>query len=135
MAGTRSKRVARDLVGKDPTRLAPEELDALIHECERKIEIMEGFAESEEWKLSRKRLETRRDNLAHEMAGLIRRMTRPVMIRPGEPTPPPVTPEQIAYQQGRIDENVDLLRFPIVTVQLWRQQIAQLRELRERSTS
>lgn len=115
---------------RDPRLMSPEDLARFIAESERKIDLMEAHIESEEWKLSRTRLEKRRDMLAHELAGLIRRMTRPAATQPGATALPPVTPEQIAYQQGRIDENADLIRFPIMTVRLWKEQLDQLQTIR-----
>lgn len=122
MARLRKRRQPRD-----PRLMEPEDLARFIAESERKIGVMEAFLEDEPWKIARTRLEKRRDLLANEMVGLIRRMTRPIA---GQPL---VTPEQIAYQQGRVDENADLIRFPLVTVRLWKEQLEQLQTIRAAS--
>lgn len=121
---------AKPRAKRDPRQMTPEDLARVIDDSTRKIQLMEAFETSEEWKLQRTRLEKRKDMLGHEMAGLIRRMTRPSATQPGATVIPPVTPEQIAYQQGRVDENSDLLRFPRLTLQLWREQLAELQTIR-----
>lgn len=117
---------APDLLKADPLKLSPPDLDALIRECEHKVGLMQVFASSEEWALTKKRLEARRDLLEHEMTGLRRRLVNP---KPGQPA---VTLEQIAYQEGRIEENRNLIAFPKMTLAIWGDQINQLRALRER---
>src|SRR5207244_2060500 len=83
----------RRSVVRDPRLMPPEDLARLIADSERKIQVMDAFEQSEEWKLQRTRLEKRRDMLGNEMAGLIRRMTRPVATQPGGVMLAPVTPE------------------------------------------
>lgn len=117
---------APDLLRADPMRLSPSDLDALIRDCDRKIGLMQVFSQSEEWALTKKRLEARRDLLEHEMLGLRRRLVKPIA---GQPV---VTLEQIAYQEGRIEENRNLLIFPKMTLAIWGDQIRQLQMLRER---
>lgn len=116
------------LRGKDPASLSPSDIQRLFDECERKIAIFELFVVSDEWKIMRARLEKRRESLQNEMLGLVKRLGRPVEGQP------PVTTDQITYQQGRIDENADLLVSPNVTLQLWRNEREGLHHLRETRT-
>lgn len=113
---------------RDPLTLSASELEALIRESEQKIAVMEAFSDSPEWTMQRRRLDQRRKRLDNELRGLQRRLVRPIAGQP------PVTLEQLAYQQGRLDENADLLRFPKLTLALWRDQIGQLHAIRARAT-
>ena len=108
----------------DPTTMPLGDLEALIREAERKIDLMERFAESEEWRLITTHRERRRDTLQHEHTGLLRRIARPVKDQP------PVTLEQIACLQARADENTELLNFPTIIVAQWRQQRDELHRVR-----
>ena len=120
MATLRSKKRSND-----PADLAPDALDRLIYECEQKIERLDAFEPSEDWKLLSTFLDARSKRLEHEGRGFRRNLMRP---KPGQP---PVTLEQIAAHEARIDENAVLRRLPKVILAHWRDQLTELHRLRD----
>jgi len=119
-----TKRSSRRRVATDPRQLPREELDRLIDGSSRKIDVIEAFQTSEEWKILGDYLEGRAKRLENEGKGLRRRLMRPL---PGQP---PITLEQIAAHEARIDENAILRRLPKTILQLWAAQIDELHAIR-----
>lgn len=120
MAKVKHRRAA-----KDPRQLPREELGRVLEESERKIDVIERFSTSEEWKLVGQFLDGRLRRLENEGKGLRRRVMRPVAGQP------PVTLEAIAAHEARIDENASLRRLPTTILQLWRAQLEELRTIRD----
>lgn len=108
--------------------MSREDLDRLVAESQRKIDLLEGFETSEEWKILGQFLDGRLKRLEHEGKGLRRRIMRPLAGQP------PVTLEQIAAHEARIDENAILRRLPTTILALWRDQIQQLHTIRGEAT-
>src|SRR5262245_11743416 len=121
MATRKSKR----RTPKDPREMAPEEFDALVRESERKIALMARFGESEEWRLIAEVLDVRIRRMENEGKGFRRRLMRPVAGQP------PVTLEQIASHEARLDETVALRRLPKFLLGFWGDQMAQLQAIRD----
>lgn len=119
MAKLKRRRPARD-----PRQMSRDELERLITESTRKIDLIEAFETSEEWKVLSQYLEGRLKRLENEGRGLRRRVMRPI---PGQP---PVTLEAIAAHEARIDENSILRRLPTTILALWRGQIEELQTIR-----
>lgn len=119
MAKLKRRRPARD-----PRQMSRDELERLITESTRKIDLIEAFETSEEWKVLSQYLEGRLKRLENEGRGLRRRVMRQI---PGQPA---VTLEAIAAHEARIDENSILRRLPTTILALWRGQIEELQTIR-----
>lgn len=104
--------------------LVPHEIDALLAEGQRRLKLFEEFEQGEVWKLAKATLEHRRESLKNQLDGLVRRLSRPIAGQP------PVTTEQIAGLNERIEENKALISFPALAMRGWRAQIEELEQLR-----
>ena len=87
---------------------------------------MENFETAQEWKLLAGFLDARGKRYEHAGKGLRRNLMIPKVGQP------PVTLEQIAGHEARIDENAMLRRLPTMILAQWRDQIQQLYALRDR---
>lgn len=128
MPATKTPRKRRGFLdtlrAKRPDQLAPHEVEALVAECKRKIALFEEFEPGEVWRLAKATLEHRRDTLKHQLDGLVRRLSRPTVGQP------PVTIEQIAGLNERIEENKALISFPVLALRKWREELEGLEQLR-----
>lgn len=122
MATSRSR--ARRRPAKDPRSLSREELESLIVDSQRKIDVIEAFETSEEWKVLSQYLDGRLKRLENEGKGLRRRVMRPIVGQPA------VTLEAIASHEARLDENAILRRLPTTILAVWRGQIEELHSIR-----
>lgn len=123
----KAKSSARPRPSKDPRQLPREDLDRLIESSERRLEVMAAFQDAEEWRLLTDYLDGRTKRLEHEGKGLRRRLMRPIAGQP------PVTLEQIAAHEARIDENAVLRRLPKVILAMWNEQLSELHTIRAAS--
>lgn len=124
MARTKSERRRRQ-PARDPRQLPREDLERLIADSERRLDVMAAFQDAEEWRLVADYLDGRTKRLEHEGKGLRRRLMRPIG---GQPL---VTLEQIAAHEARIDENAVLRRLPKVILALWTEQLTELHTIRD----
>ncbi len=110
---------------KDPRDMTPEELQRLQSECEGKIALIERFGNSEEWRVISTWLDGHLRGLENIGRRLRQRLGRPVAGQP------PVTLEQIAAHEARIEENAIIRRLPKTILGIWREQLEQLQQIRD----
>lgn len=123
-----TKRSNRRKPSKDPRQMTADELARAIAEIERKIDLLDSFEQSEEWKIIAQHVDERLRKAENVGKGLRRRLMSPVEGLPA------ITLEQIASHEARIDEMAKFRRLPVLILAGWRAQLEQAHAIRAGGT-